>query len=68
MSRRAVNRKVDASPKNSGWHQMLADVEREITTARTRVTQLEASAIIIREKITVGEPFPLTEVHQPTNA
>jgi hypothetical protein len=66
MSRRSVNSKVDTSPKNVGWTELLADVKTEIEKTKKRLSDLEGSARIAERKIQSGEPFPYAEATQST--
>ena len=64
-----VKRKVAFTDKNTdkkpvGWTVALADVEREMLNAKSRLIRLRNSAKIIRDKIRDGEPWPGTQAQE----
>lgn len=62
MGRHKSIAKVDEHVQiDKRWNGMLSDIQRAIDATRVRLSDLEQSALIVREKITSGEPFPEVE-------
>jgi predicted nucleic acid-binding Zn-ribbon protein len=71
MNRRKASKNVDTvQNKNSGWSEMLSDVNLELQKTQRKIAALEQSAAIIQRKIASGEPFPgnVSRQDQPQNA